>query len=319
MGCKFRVRRSSGKSCTFFRKGYCNNDEAQYYRCVDYIARGNLTLSYSQKQSWERCPYKWYLENIRGIKKREEKQGPALKMGSELGRLVTGKGKPQHFLKDQEFNKQLCALMANIIREYELLPTEGLEYEFKATVNDFTGNIDILIPAIKTFYELKFTTDPTRYTSKSSAAVQLTGYFYLKQDYDYGWMLPVQVTKLKDKKGSDDPTQKLKRVEEDVRKRMNFYFPNYDPDREPPLPKWGTKFHRKEFDMKEFERGIAWARGEIIRSCEAMYFPQRTANCDTPFQCDFLPIYNTGGVNWATFERKGKRGKANKDSGKKGD
>ena len=85
---------------------------------------------------------------------------------------------------------------------------------------------------------------------------------------------------------------------------MNFYFPNYDQDRSFPLPKWGTKFSIKEFDLVEFEKGIQWAKGEIMRACEAMYFPQRTANCESPFQCDFLPIYNTGGVNWAVFEKR---------------
>jgi hypothetical protein len=273
---------------------------------VDYIASGKFDLSKSQKESWERCPYKWYLENIRGIKKRREKQSPALKMGSELGRLVSGVGKPEVFTRDQEFNKQLCALMARIIKEYELLPTEDVEYEYSGDRNGFTGKIDILVPKIKTFYELKFTTDPTRYTNKPSAATQLKGYFYLKPEYPECWMLPVQVSKLKDKKGQEDPLEKMNRIEADVRKRMNFYFPNYNPDRKPPLPKWGTKFHNREFDLVEFERGIQWAKMEIQRECRAMYFPQRTANCEAPFNCDFLPIFNTGGVNWATFERKGK-------------
>jgi len=311
MGCKFRERLRTGKSCKFFsltekggiKNGYCNNHEAQYYRCVDFIASGNFNLSHSQKNSWERCPYKWYLENIRGIKKRREKESPAMKMGSELGRLVSGIGKPERFTADQEYNRQLCALMAKVIREYELLPLEGVEYEHDVVRNGFRGKIDILVPAIKNFYELKFTTDPSRYTSKSSAAVQLTGYFYLMPECKEGWMLPVQVAKLKDKSGAD-PMDKLPRIAEDVRKRIPFYFPNYDPDRELPLPKWGTKFRVQEFDLVEFERGIQWAKGEIMRSCKEMYFPQRTASCDAPFKCDFLPVFETGGVNWAVYEKR---------------
>jgi hypothetical protein len=303
MGCKFRERLSNGKSCKFFGKGYCNNQEAKYYRCVDYIARGKFKLSYSQKQSWERCPYKWYLENIIGIKKREEKKSPAMKMGSELGRLVSGIGEPERFLPSQEYNKQLCALMARIIKEYELLPLEGVEYEHDFVRDGFRGKIDMLVPKIKSFYELKFTTDPTNYTDKASATTQITGYFYGKPDYPECWIIPVRVSALKDKKGAD-PMDKLGRIEEDVKKRMNFYFPKYDPDREPPLPKWGTKFWIKEFDLVEFGRGVNWAKQEIMRSCEAMYFPQRTANCSSPFKCDFISVFETGGISWQTFERR---------------
>ena len=300
--CELRVRKEGGKGCEHFKDGYCNHPNEAYYRCIDYLASGNIHLSYSQKNSWERCPYKWYLENVKGIKKRKEKQTPALKMGKELGRLVSGIGEPEIFAKEEEYNKQLSSLMYKIMEEYEMLPKKGIEFEVKVDRDGFVGVLDMVMEERSLLAELKFTTDPSRYLTKSSAAHQLTGYFYLRPDLRHAIMLPVQVSKLKDKKGQEDPLEKMARIEADVKRRINFYFPHYDDEKEP--PKWGLKFSAAEFDLTEFAEGIKWAKEEIIRSLHAGYFPQRVANCEAPFQCDFLPIYNTGGVNWNIFEKR---------------
>jgi len=299
MGCKLRER-IGGKGCKHFGSGYCNHEKSSYYRCIDYIASGKLNLSHSQKQTWERCPYKWYLENIKGIRVKRERQSVAMRMGSELGRILSGVGKPEFFSVGEQYNKQLVNLMVKIIREYELLPDDA-EWEVKCERDGYTGILDLTQDHKSRFHEIKFTTDPSRYLSKPSAALQLKSYFYLRPDLKEAFMLPIQVSKLKDKKDQEQDL-KIKRIEKDVRKRMKFYFPGYEPDREP--PKWGQRFSIKEFDLEEFEHDLKWAKGEIMRSCEAEWFPQRTANCETPFKCDFLPVFNSGGVNWEIFERK---------------
>lgn len=303
MACEFRVR-INGKGCKHYSSGYCDLEKTPYYRCIDYIASGKLMLSHSQKQSWERCPYKWYLEQIRGIEVVSATRSPALKMGSEFGRLISGVGKPEIFTKDEWFESQLVKLMAHFVKDYELLP-DDVEWEVDCTRDGYRGILDMVQTHKKQFGELKFTTDPSRYTSKPSATAQLTSYFYLRPDLQEAIMLPVQVSKLKDKRKKDEePDKKLKRVAIDVRKRMKFYFPGYDPEKE--QPKWGTRFSIREFDLEDFDRELAWVRGEIQRSAAAGYFPQRSANCDAPFKCDFYPVYMSGGVNWQLFRSKKK-------------
>jgi len=306
MGCNFRERIGK-KGCKHFGKhfgsGYCNHEKSPYYRCIDYIASGNFNLSHSQKETWERCPYKWYLEKIKGIRVKRERQSVAMRMGSEFGRLLSGKGEPEFFSVDEQYNKQLVDLMVKIIREYEMLPDDA-EWEVECERDGYTGKIDFVQKKKHQFGELKFTTDPSRYTSKPSAALQLQSYFYQRPDLKDAIMLPVQVSKLKDQKDKDQDL-KIKRIEKDVRKRMKFYFPGYDPDREP--PKWGQRYSQTEFDLEVFAKELAWAKGEIRRACKAEWFTQRTANCDKPFKCDFLPVFLTGGVNWRIFEMK-KRG-----------
>jgi len=303
MACKLRDR-IEGKGCRHFSSGYCNHEKGIYYRCIDYIASGNLTLSNSQKETWERCPYMWYLEKIKGLKIKRDRESVAMRMGSEFGRLLSGKGEPEFFSVEESYNKQLVNLMVKIIREYEMLPTEGVEWEVECEREGYTGKLDFVQESKKQFGELKFTTDPSRYLSKPSAALQLQSYFYLRPDLKDAIMLPVQVSKLKDQKDKGEDL-KIKRIEKDVRKRMKFYFPGYDPDREP--PKWGQRYSITEFDLEDFAKELKWAKGEIMRACGAEWFTQRTANCDKPFKCDFLPVFLTGGVNWQIFEKK-KRG-----------
>lgn len=299
MSCKFRER-IGGKGCKYISSGYCTHDENQYYRCIDYITSGKFNLSHSQKQTWERCPYKWYLEYIKGIRVKKEHDSVAMRMGSELQRLVSGVGEPEFFGISEQYNKQLVNLMVKIIREYELLPDDA-KWEVKCKRDNYRGVIDFTQDHKHRFGEIKFTTNPSRYLSKPSAALQLKSYFYLRPDLKDAFMLPVQVSKLKDKKDQERDL-KIKRIEKDVRKRMKFYFPGYEPDREP--PKWGQRFSAKEFDLEEFEHDLKWVREEIMRACETEWFTQRTANCDNPFKCDFLPVFLTGGVNWEIFERK---------------
>ncbi|MBA7661442.1 hypothetical protein ES703_69459 [subsurface metagenome] len=193
--------------------------------------------------------------------------------------------------------------MVKIIREYELLPDDA-KWEVKCERDGYTGILDFTQENKSQFGEVKFTTDPSRYLSKPSAALQLKSYFYLRPDFNDAIMLPIQVAKLKDKKDQEQDL-KIKRIEKDIKKRMKFYFPGYEPDREP--PKWGQRFSIKEFNLEEFKKDLDWVRGEIMSSCEFEWFPQRTANCEAPFKCDFLPVFNSGGVNWEIFERKGKK------------
>ena len=54
------------KPCLYYLAGgFCKLP--LQFRCVEYIKRNEMELSYSSMNNWGRCKHKYYLSNIRGL------------------------------------------------------------------------------------------------------------------------------------------------------------------------------------------------------------------------------------------------------------
>ena len=302
MGCEHRVK-INGKGCKFYDNTYCTNDIPQFYRCIDWIASQkpeNFYISYSQKRSFDRCPYKWYLEQIMGLRLKDPYLSLPLRLGKRFANIMAGLDDTTYFSDAEYVQSQVPYLMKDIICEYGLIPN-GLEVEVELKREGFHGIMDVRNRAMEEFYELKYSGSPFFYLNAAIARNQLEGYFFLDPEMKRAHMLPVRAPGLR--QGKDEANDLLlKRIETDVKRRIGYYFPHYNPERK--LPQWGRVFSSLEFDPVEFVKEINWTKGEIKRACEADYFVQRTANCLNPFQCDFFSIYESGGINWEIYERR---------------
>jgi len=299
MGCDHREL-INGKGCYHFDAEKCKCTY-QFYRCPEFIARTKFDISYSQIRTWDRCPVAWYLDQIEGIRVKEAYQSPEIRMGSEFSRLIGKPDDPPVYFSDKEYTKKAFVhTMYKVMVDYKMFPENAL-YEVDLTKDNFHGILDCMSQDGSAFGEYKFTGSPDFYLNNMLALDQLEGYFYLKDSLKTGYMLPVRVPKLR--QGKDESEEKLvSRAEDDIRRRMGFYFPGFRMGKKPFM--WGRVFSRIEFDFPAFEKKVQWTIGEIQRCCAADYWPHKSGNCMTPFPCDYLRVCEAGAINWEVFERR---------------
>ena len=303
MSCQYRERRGDSRGCRFWDAGYCTSDTAKYYRCIDWIASTKLEkiiVSHSQITSWERCPFKWYLEQIEGLQMVDQLRPLPMRMGSELQRLLSGIGMPEHFGEREQIHKSIVNMMYGIIMQRELLPHPA-EWEVALDKNGMSGFVDLVFDEGRSLGEIKFGASPDFYLNNPIAKNQLERYCYMNQSFQRSYMLPIRNPMLRDKM-DEEIEGKIARTQADILRRMNHYFPQYEPTQTP--PKWGRAYRANEFDLVAFKYKLDWIKREIQMSCKEGYFVQKTANCFSPGKCSFISIYETGNINWNLFERR---------------
>jgi hypothetical protein len=307
--CIHRQRDASDHGCLFFTSGYCDNSQASFYRCADYIAsvsEDKIDISYSQIRDWDRCPALWAFKQIMGLTLREQYQSVNMRMGKELQRILANQKDvpPTYFSIDEQINLNIVYLFVEIIKERGLIP-DGAQWEVERYRNGFHGILDVVTNEV-TFGEIKFTGSPDFYLNNAIAWDQLEGYFYLDPAMRWGIMMPVRVPQLKDK-SDESPEMKLQRIRVDINKRFNFYFPYYKADRKG--IKWGQEHSVHQFRMQEFEEKFRWNKKEIKTACIYNYFVKRRSNCLSPSLCDFFSMCQGGGnINWELFEKRRPKG-----------
>lgn len=307
--CPFRQPSETGKGCIYFSEGICKNSQASLYRCPVFIASvsgDKIDTSYTQSRSWDRCPRKWYYEQILGLQMRPPYTSVNMRMGAEIQRRLAGVEKePTFFSPDEKINVEIVNLYLEIIQEREMFP-DGLRWEVQYKRGGFNGIIDVEFSP-EVFGELKFSTSPDFYLHNEIAHEQLNGYFYLKTPpYRWGYMMPIRMPSLKDK-ADEDAEMKLRRIRLDINKRFNFYFPMFKANKTN-APKWGMPISVNEFDLEEFEKNLKWTKFEMKTACQYGYYKKRRANCLTPGPCDFIPLCDGRNINWELYKRREVKG-----------
>lgn len=291
-------KKGENKPCVHY--GGFGKCEGRYYYCIEYFKRKKPILSFSSIKDFERCPYRFYLSQFEGIQLREEYLSVHMKMGIHLHRLVKDehKLKPVKYSYDEEIYQSITYGVYSKIKDYELIP-ENLEKEVRIEKDNLHGIIDLA--GDNFFGEIKFTSKPDLYLHSFTALSQLEFYFYLSDQFELAFMLPIRIPGLKQSK--DEENEKfLTRVVKDIRRRPSYYFPHLKEEKRP--FKWGLRFYKCEFDLHEFKKRMEWISREIQRCCQVDYFPQRKVNCFFPSECEYLSICETGNINEGIYERR---------------
>jgi len=252
----------------------------------------------SHLNDFERCPRLFWYINEQGIEVKPEASPVVQRCGSYLHSLVAGSEEQIYFSDVEEREKRQVEVIYDCMVELDLIPEVHHEVFFQREITS-TISVEGTLDMVKGnwFGEMKYTTKPDYYLHTFSAQAQLEFYFFIS-GLEVASILPVRQPALRYMEGKEDVDKFLGRLKEDVLRRPSYYFPHYDPDKQ---PRWGLKFYRSEFDMDEVERRLRWWFKEIKKCREFDYWPQRKQNCLAPFECSYLSLCESGAFNEAIY------------------
>lgn len=273
--------------CRFYIKGgFCSGE---YFLCKEFLIR-KMKLHQSQLKQFSRCPFRFYVSEILGYVPKPEYQPLALRRGDYFHSLISSKPKIIPFWEDEEREKIAVEEIYKVIKELDMIP-QDVEFEITFSKDGAEGILDIV--GNDFFGELKFTERPDFYLNHKVAHFQLGYYFYLSR-LPVAYMLPVRVPSLKLK--PDESLEVFRdRLSLDIRRRLNHYFPEYNPEKRP--FKWGRKFYISEFDLEEIGKHIDYTLFMIKFSLLTDNFPKNISGCMFPSNCEFQPVCETNYIN----------------------
>jgi hypothetical protein len=311
--CKHKIKIKKLPCVHYVKPGYCSS---RYYQCIEAIVHKKPILTNSGINNFDRCPKIWFYDQIVGIQLKEKFKSLPMRAGSYLHKLLFNpeKANQVYFSQDQweRVEKETVKLLARTIRKYELLPLDaiGVESEVRVEHKGVFGFIDLLMSGNESFFcELKYTAKPENYLNPFLGWDQIETYFYVTQAL-YCYIIPIRRPQLRQKTKTDESDQAfLERIETDIKKRIKYYFPEYNPDRKG--AKWGRKFWRSEIDFDLLEAKIEDVKQEIKSKVERKFFPMRRINCFWPQQCNCYNICsNHGRINYDLYEKKERKNKS---------
>jgi len=262
------------------------------------------TIRRSYLNDFERCPRLFYYINEMKIVVRPEASSLAQRCGSYLHALVAGGEEQVYFGPHEELERKQVEVIYSCMAELDLIPYVEYEVYYSRQVAEGVGVEGTLDMVDGNWMgEMKYTSKPDYYLHSFSAQAQVEFYFFIS-DLEVASILPVRQPALRYMEGKEDVDKFLGRLKEDVLRRPSYYFPHYDPDKQ---PRWGLKFYRSEFDMDEVERRLRWWFKEIQKCRKYNYWPQRKQNCLAPFECSYLPLCESGAFNEAIYTIKERR------------
>jgi len=261
------------------------------------------TIRRSYLNDFERCPRLFYYINEAKIVVKPEASSVAQRCGSYLHALVAGGEEQVYFGPHEERERKQVEVIYSCMAELDLIPYVEYEVYYSRQVAEGVGVEGTLDMVDGNWMgEMKYTSKPDYYLHAFSAQAQLEFYFFLS-DLEVASILPVRQPALRYMEGKEDVDKFLGRLKEDVLRRPSYYFPHYDPDKQ---PRWGLKFYRSEFDMDEVERRLRWWFKEIQKCRKHNYWPQRKQNCLAPFECAYLSLCEADGtINEAIYSVNG--------------
>ncbi len=300
------------KPCRYYQPGgFCNL--SLYFRCLEYIKRNEMELSYSSMNNWGRCKHKYYLSNIRGLELVDKPirmlAGSIMSecldiIHSNVKQKFTWKDKIFSYMKpvDKEnegkFNPELAKITA-ILRAYEGLPIsepKGItQAEWHWQVDGYPklhGFMDLTIQGGSIGYEFKYSANPNNYT-KFIVEDQLGTYFLGKEKCKRITLRTIQVPSLRPGKGETEE-EFIDRMYQDIRRRPKAYFVD-------------VNYWREEFDLEKVKEKALWIAREIQDSAQRgpKGFYQNKMACFAPGVCEFLSACETGVISDSVYKLRG--------------
>jgi len=254
----------------------------------------NLRLSWSGYNNFLFCPQSFFINYLNRIEIKEEFKSSALRNGTAFHELVLqGKRDLLDKLDPEDILK--IEILAEKIGDF--LVFKNTEQHWEKKLNQYVtlyGTIDCWLDD-ETFGDLKLTSNPQRYLNEFGATGQLQVYFTLVPDsVKYAYFLPIRFPESYVKK-TEELGDFEARLNLDVEKRMNYYFPLWrKDDRSQQI--FGYKYYRSEFEnqMKIMKENILQVCRMIWSCHDKMFFPRNYKSC---WQCSYEDICRINGEN----------------------
>ena len=325
--CKFFYKPDGSDHCSHYQPADENDpglcDRSSQFQCIVDIANRLPYISHSGRMNWARCRYKWYL--ARKYQVRQEKVGDPLVSGIILDEFIS------YYINGRNFKS----------RFEEIINTYQRSWQFKSRVHaiikawytlgitiDQTNLVGIQQPCryitptanvigytdveyTDHLLEFKMSSNPDYYTQLFNITSQCSTYFLCNPEIEYIDMmivrLPGQRTGTRGFVDEDFDGFKA-RMYSDIISRPSYYFTGWKKEEKT----FGKRFWRTEFPLDVIERDYEVITQEILTAMEHEDDPgsfyQNFFGCHVPFDCEFLPICQTGIVSDEIYEpRKSKR------------
>lgn len=326
-----RIVPSASKPCVYYIPGesgfagFCSLPNQ--FRCIEAIKAKAPRLSHSSINTWLRCRRRWYIEQIKGIVRRETMMSSSLKMGTIWDRIkqdafARGSWDVYEGLEiihdmadalalDEKDGLKLRALV-RALGTLEYSPekcatnVKATYYYNKPLAEMFvSGKLDAVPLDNKPyFYEVKLSSRPDWYTEITNIESQVATYFLFDERFDFVVMDITRIPDLRQTKNKTDESDfgYEERTYDDILKRPSHYFIGWNKDKR----RWGKPFYRREFDLEDVAKRYRVVAGEIKQAfIDDACYANPTA-CLTPFECDYKPICSTGGVSEILFRERTK-------------
>lgn len=260
--CLYRV--DDNGNCAF-----CGGDEN--YRCVKEVMFAPIPLSSSTIGDFVKCPFLFYLRNVRGVRIKPSHTSKAIKMGKLFdvalqNILSPGSEDPNKVIEEYEIEDFEIGKVRALVRAYKALGIQvetGFELQAK-----FDKEVDIPGIAVdgvnklrvkgfydrkypKYFVENKLSSRPDNYLDPFFIQSQVGTYFLADDSLEYCVMEVVRTPDLKstNKFRGESAEEHEERTFTDIISRPLFYFIGLDRD----TMTFGKKFYRREFDLEEIK------------------------------------------------------------------
>lgn len=307
------------QACTYYDPandpgecGFCKK-EGVYYRCLADVNR-TIPLSYSSVQSYLTCHYLYYLSAIRGIQTLDRAKSSALKCGTlwdavmqkYLGGNDRTTGNPfdiPALIEQYEIDPKDVAKVRGLFRAYKALeinvePDYTLQDKISTRLDNImvTGYYDRKYS--HHFVENKMSGRPDFYLDPYFIQSQIGTYFLADPGLASCIIEVVRTPALKSvgKNDQEHPDAYGERVYQDAISRPSHYFIGWDNKSH----RYGKKYFRHEFDIKEIEHRFRHAYREIYdaRRYDGWYKNDRVCNNVLPgIACDMLPLCRHNNFN----------------------
>ena len=285
------------------------------FQCIDMIAARSPRLSHSSVLDWIKCRKLFYLKAIRGVQKRPEAMGKALKMGA-LWDVCQGKMYGRHgneeiykVIDEYQIEEMEVSIVRAMVKAANKLglakPDDECQLQerfvFKTTFEKIypwntEPGFDFLVTGVYDrlygdyFAENKFTSRPDNYLDVFNLTSQVGTYFLSNSALKYCIMEVVRAPSLRAKE-DEEPEQFGARLYEDVMKRPGFYFIGYKNGA------YGKKFFRNEFNLENLALRYKNIAFEVMDAAARDAFYGNETACTTPWECDMLEICKSGVVS----------------------
>ena len=288
--CKFYIKQEPGIA------GLCDA-EPTMFRCTEALKKLSPTITQSAIKTFAQCPYKYYLNYIKGVSRRDEHLPEPIKMGAVWDAYLGGKDTVELMDRYQisDITQAKLLTMMNVFEELKLTPEPG--YDTQGKVEWLAGgNVTVTGFTDRTYSdhieEDKFTARPDFYFTLGNISLQVGTYFLGVPSAEYVDMKVTRVPGLRLGK-EEDIAGYMDRLYKDICKRPSYYFPGLNKAKKT----YGKRFYRNEFPLdiikKRFEDVIKDMRFHIDNNL----WYRNELSCHVPSQCMYLDIKNTGVIS----------------------
>ena len=278
--------------------------------CIEAIKKHPLPISHSSLHKFISCRMSYYLSKIKGVTTKAHKLSDPVKMGILIDEYLNPNKKESSHEKlypdSNSFSYRKVLATIRAIKMLEIFPTipkpVGTQVKVEIKIDEgqvVTGVIDRLYP--DHFVETKYSSSDY-YTKKQFIKSQVATYFLVDEGLKYVIMEIIKPPALKSTRQFKEETadEYEERCYQAMLTKPSAFFHKYDKENK----NFGVVFERSEFDFDKIIERYKQVLKEIRVATEDNAFYENEDSCLQPFECEYLPICETGWISDSLYEKR---------------